>query len=220
MVETRKYDYKEKSIGIRHLQCVLIFFGQAVAHSLRVNLSVGIVAMTDKFGDSQYGIDSWDEQTRSIILSSFFFGYVTTQIPSGQLAHKYGAHKVFFFGLTICSMLAILTPICAKLGGWQLVCALRLVQGFCQGSLQPSSSNLLSKWAPVKERGLMGTISYSGAQMGTAVMLCVSGEISASFLGWPGIFYVSGSVGCLWGLLFYIFGASSPSESRFISEEE
>ncbi|XP_055836547.1 putative inorganic phosphate cotransporter [Episyrphus balteatus] len=224
MNEIRRFDDKKKSIGlgigIRHLQCFLIFFGQAVAHSLRVNLSVGIVAMTDKSGDSEYGIYSWDEQTRSVILSSFFFGYVITQVPSGQLAHKYGGHKVFFWGLFSCSLLAILTPICADFGGWQLVCALRYIQGICQGSLQPSSSNLLSKWSPVKELGLMGTISYSGSQLGTALMLCVSGEITASFMGWPGLFYVSGGMGCLWGLLFYVFGASSPSESQFISEEE
>ncbi|XP_055846474.1 putative inorganic phosphate cotransporter [Episyrphus balteatus] len=220
MVENRKFDYKEKAIGIRHLQCVLIFFGNAVSHALRVNLSVAIVAMTDKSGSPENGIYSWDERTRSIILSSFFFGYVFTQVPSGQLAHRYGGHKIFFWGLSICSVLAILTPFCAKLGGWHLVCALRFVQGLCQGSVLPSTHTLLSKWAPIKERGLMGTLSYSGSQLGTALMLCVSGEITASFMGWPGIFYVSGGIGCIWGFLFYFFAASSPAESRFISEEE
>jgi len=34
--------------GVRHLQCILVFFGLAVAYSLRVNLSVAIVAMTDR----------------------------------------------------------------------------------------------------------------------------------------------------------------------------
>lgn len=34
--------------GIRHFQAFLIFVGLSVAYSLRVNLSVAIVAMTDK----------------------------------------------------------------------------------------------------------------------------------------------------------------------------
>lgn len=34
--------------GVRHLQCILVFFGLAVAYALRVNLSVAIVAMTDR----------------------------------------------------------------------------------------------------------------------------------------------------------------------------
>ena len=34
--------------GIRHLQCFIVFWGLAVAYALRVNLSVAIVAMTDR----------------------------------------------------------------------------------------------------------------------------------------------------------------------------
>lgn len=34
--------------GVRHIQCILAFCGLAVAYALRVNLSVAIVAMTDK----------------------------------------------------------------------------------------------------------------------------------------------------------------------------
>lgn len=33
---------------MRHVQCLLVFCGLAVAYALRVNLSVAIVAMTDK----------------------------------------------------------------------------------------------------------------------------------------------------------------------------
>lgn len=40
--------YLGPRFGIRHLQCFLAFCGLAVAYSLRVNLSVAIVAMTDK----------------------------------------------------------------------------------------------------------------------------------------------------------------------------
>lgn len=35
-----------KGLGFRHLQVVLLFCGLAIAFGLRVNLSVGIVAMT------------------------------------------------------------------------------------------------------------------------------------------------------------------------------
>ncbi|XP_055836974.1 putative inorganic phosphate cotransporter [Episyrphus balteatus] len=220
MVDNRKLDYKERTFGIRHLQCILNFFGLGVAHALRVNMSLAIVAMTDKSAASQYGVFLWDEKIKSMVLSSFFCGYVFTQVPSGQMAQKYGGHKILFWGIFICSILNILTPICAKLGGWHLVCALRLVQGLCQGCVLPTTHTLLSKWAPIKERGLLGTLCYSGSQFGTALMLCVSGEISASFMGWPGIFYTSGGVGCVWALLFYFFAASSPSESHLISEEE
>lgn len=220
MEKNQTFEYKEKAFGIRHLQCILMFFGLGVAHAQRVNLSVAIVAMTDKNATSEYDVFSWDEKIKSVILSSFFWGYVVTQVPSGLLSQKYGAHKVMFSGIFLCSALALSTPICAKLGGWKLVCGLRLLQGLCQGCVLPSTHNLLSKWAPIKERGFLGTLSYSGTQFGTALMFCLSGEIIASFMGWPGVFYVSGGVGCVWAFIFLYFGSSSPAESRFISDEE
>lgn len=219
-INERKFDYKENAFGIRHLQCTLTFFGLAVAYALRVNMSVAIVAMTDKSATSEHGIYLWDEKIKSFVLSSFFWGYVITQIPSGQVAQKYGGHKTLFWGLFVCSVLVVLTPMAAKLGDWPVVCVFRFFQGFCQGSVFPSTHSMLSKWAPIKERGKLGTICYSGSQLGTALMLCVSGVITASFMGWPGIFYISGGIGCVWGLLFYFFASSSPAENRFISEEE
>ncbi|KAG8313436.1 hypothetical protein J6590_001904 [Homalodisca vitripennis] len=44
-------------LGVRHLQAMMTFSGLVLAYSLRVNLSVGIVAMTDKMttsGNKQY----------------------------------------------------------------------------------------------------------------------------------------------------------------------
>lgn len=51
-------------------------------------------------------------------------------------------------------------------------------------------------------------------------MLAVSGEIAASSFGWPGIFYISGAVGVLWSIAFYIFGSNAPSDNATITREE
>lgn len=123
-------------------------------------------------------------------------------------------------GVFVCSLLTILTPICARLGDWQMVCALRVIMGLSQGFLFPSTHTILSKWAPVEERGTLGTYSYSGTQFGTVVMLATSGVMASSVMGWPSIFYISGGVGIVWSVVFFIWGASSPSECSRISPEE
>lgn len=209
-------------LGIRHLQCALIFLGLAVTYGLRVNMSVAIVVMTDKENESNssFPVYDWKEKAKSVILSSFFWGYVCTQVPAGQLAQKFGAKLVVFWGLTICSLLAVLTPLCAQIGGSALVITLRVIQGLCQGTVFPSTHTLVAKWAPFSERGILGTISYSGSQFGTALMLIVSGELASSSMGWPCIFYFSGGAGLIWAVLWFFFASSSPSENRFISEEE
>uniref|UniRef100_A0A1B0D2B1 Major facilitator superfamily (MFS) profile domain-containing protein n=1 Tax=Phlebotomus papatasi TaxID=29031 RepID=A0A1B0D2B1_PHLPP len=104
----------------------------------------------------------WDEKTQSVILSSFFWGYIVTQVPAGKLAQTYGAKIMLIFAMAICSALNILTPFGASYGGWKVVCASRVLQGLCQGFIFPSTHTLLSKWAPVSERGKLSTYCYSG----------------------------------------------------------
>lgn len=40
--------YVAGAFGVRHLQAFLVFLGLTLAYALRVNMSVAIVAMTDK----------------------------------------------------------------------------------------------------------------------------------------------------------------------------
>lgn len=210
------------SFGVRHFQCFLVFCGLSVAYALRVNLSVAIVAMTDHNSTNPDFTDyyDWDTKTKSLLLSSFFWGYVVTQIPGGYLAQKYGAKFTLFTGISICSILALMTPLAAEIGSWQLVFALRVIQGLCQGVVFPSTHTFLSKWAPADERGRLVTYCYSGTQFGTVVMLAASGIIASSFLGWPSIFYVSGSAGILWAFVWVLYAASVPADHKSISEDE
>ncbi|KAH8401155.1 hypothetical protein KR009_003355 [Drosophila setifemur] len=212
---------KFTGLGVRHLQVFLLFFALTVAYALRVNLSVAVVAMTDASGaNPDFPEYNWSEKTKSLLLSSFFWGYVVTQVPAGQMARKFGGKMLILSGLTICSILNILTPICAKIGGWQLVCALRVVEGLCQGVVFPSTHTILSKWAMPSERASLGTCAYAGNQFGTILMLATSGVIAASPIGWPSIFYISGGIGCVWSVVYFFFGAGSPEESKSISSEE
>ena len=62
------------------------------------------------------------------ILSSFFYGYILTQIPGGYLAGRYGSRHVIGVGLLVTSILTILTPFAAELHVGALM-ALRAVEG-------------------------------------------------------------------------------------------
>ncbi|XP_068146982.1 putative inorganic phosphate cotransporter isoform X1 [Drosophila tropicalis] len=208
-------------LGVRHFQAFLLFCGLTVAYASRVNLSVAVVAMTDAASvNPNYPEYDWSEKTKSLLLSSFFWGYVITQVPAGQLARKFGGKVTLLTGLSICSVLNILTPLFADLGGWQLVCALRVVEGLCQGFVFPSVHTILSGWAVPRERATLGTYVYVGNQFGTIVMMATSGVLAASAGGWPSIFYVSGGIGCVWAVAYYFWGASSPAQCKQISQEE
>lgn len=101
---------------------------------MRVNLSVAIVAMLDKeTANPQYDDFQWNEQTQSLLLSSFFWGYIVTQIPAGQFAEKKGAKFILLISTFISGIMSIITPICTSIGGWEALCALRVISGLCQG---------------------------------------------------------------------------------------
>ncbi|XP_067634383.1 putative inorganic phosphate cotransporter [Eurosta solidaginis] len=207
--------------GVRHLQCLMIFFGLTVAYTQRVSFSVAIVAMTDRNATNlDFEEYQWSEKTKSHLLSAFFWGYFLTQIPGGQLARKYGGKITMLVSVGVSSILAILTPFCARMGDWKLLFSLRMTQGIIQGSIFPSSHTIISKWVPPEERGSIGTFCYTGVQFGSVLIMAVSGVIASSSIGWPGIFYFSGIVSLLWSFAWCFLGASSPSEFKWISAEE
>lgn len=85
----------------RYVVVFLAFLGFFNVYSLRVNLSVAIVAMTenrtviDDAGNISYEQDfPWDSKQRGLILSSFFYGYITTQFIGGFIGAKIGGNIV------------------------------------------------------------------------------------------------------------------------------
>lgn len=211
----------ETGLGIRHLHVALLFICNAVSYGLRVNLSVAIVAMIDKeSANPDYVEFQWNEQTQSLVLSSFFWGYTLTQIPAGQIAERYGPKYILLIATFISGTIVIITPICTTLGGWKVMCALRVILGLCQGVVLPSMHTLLSKWLPPSERGPLGACCYIGSEIGTVVMLAISGSLASSSMGWPSIFYLSGAVSLLWAIMWWWLGSNTPQVNRWISEKE
>lgn len=92
--------------------------------------------------------------------------------------------------------------------------------GLFQGVMYPSFYAHLARWSPSKERNILGGFITSGMELGTVLGFVASGFISASSLGWPATFYIPGSLGIMWSLLWLFFGANSPSECKMISLAE
>lgn len=85
----------------RYLLVLMTFFGYFNVYTLRINLSVGIVAMTEnrtiEHPDGSITYEQafdWDSKQQGLVLSSFFYGYICTQMIGGFLANKYGGSVV------------------------------------------------------------------------------------------------------------------------------
>uniref|UniRef100_A0A034W752 Putative inorganic phosphate cotransporter n=1 Tax=Bactrocera dorsalis TaxID=27457 RepID=A0A034W752_BACDO len=209
------------TFGIRHLQCFMMCIGFSAAFAMRVNLSVAVVAMMDNKGaNPDFPEYHWSEKTKSRILSSFFMGYMITQVPGGMLSRRLGGKIMLLLSFFISSVLALLTPWGISLGGWKLLCAIRFLQGLGQGTTMPAIHTLVAKWSPVEERSSLSGYCYLGAQLGTVAILASSGVLASSSLGWPSLFYIPGAVGLVWSASWIIWGANSPDECRLVGAAE
>ncbi|XP_034241424.1 putative inorganic phosphate cotransporter isoform X1 [Thrips palmi] len=234
-------------LGSRHCMTLLLFLGMANAYVMRTNMSVAIVAMVnhtalpqvheamdvedcggavgsikprrnDTDGDGEF---VWNTYTQSYILSSFFYGYVLTQIPFGVLAKRYGAKYFLGVGMLINSVFGLLVPVAAYAGVGPLI-VVRFIQGLGEGPIVPCTHALLAKWVPPNERSRMGAFVYAGAQFGTVVSMPLSGLLAAYGFagGWPSIFYVFGVVGSVWSLVFLFYGHEDPESHPTIDPAE
>ncbi|XP_049836738.1 putative inorganic phosphate cotransporter [Schistocerca gregaria] len=206
---------------VRHVQVALMCGAVTIAYALRVNMSVAVVVMASHNASNTDIRDfGWTTSETSTILSSFFWGYVVTQVPGGQLAERFGGKRFIAGSICLTGFFTALTPLAADIGGWQLVCASRLVQGLCQGCIYPSVHALLARWVPPDENGRSATIVYAGSQLGTVIAMPASGLLANSNMGWPSIFYVFGGVAVAWSLLYFILGADTPAKHKYISRVE
>ena len=71
----------------------------------KVNISVAIIYMSRDFG--------WSPTVSGIVQSSFFAGYMCTQIPGGYVVSKLGGRKVLPTGVSMWSAATAATPLLA-----------------------------------------------------------------------------------------------------------
>ncbi|XP_064550843.1 vesicular glutamate transporter 1 [Drosophila montana] len=212
---------KVPRLGLRHLQALLLFLGLVVNTTLQFNVGVAVVAMTNATSvNAELPHYNWTEPQKSYVLSSFYWGSALTQFAGGWLCKRFGAKTVLFWGSFGSALLSAWTPQGIYMAGWRAYCAIRLMQGLCQGLTLPCIHQHLANWAPAVERTRLGAFAYTGFDCGNVLAMYAAGMLASSSLGWPGISYVSAALGLMWCLLWLLLGANRASEARCIGRAE
>lgn len=199
-----------KQFPKRWVIVLLCFAAFLLCNMDRVNMSIAILPMSQEF--------NWNSATVGLIQSSFFWGYLLTQIVGGIWADKIGGKQVLGFGVIWWSVATILTPIAARLG-LPFLLVTRAFMGIGEGVAMPAMNNLLSKWIPVSERSRSLALVYSGMYLGSVVGLAFSPFLIHK-LGWPSVFYSFGSLGSIWFALWLSKAHSTPKDDPDLSAEE
>ncbi|KAL7264327.1 hypothetical protein ACSBR1_002304 [Camellia fascicularis] len=175
-----------------------------------VNMSIAILPMSQEY--------NWNPATVGLIQSSFFWGYLLTQVAGGIWADKVGGKLVLGFGVVWWSIATALTPIAARVG-LPFLLVVRAFMGIGEGVAMPAMNNLLSKWVPVAERSRSLALVYSGMYLGSVTGLAFSPLLIHNY-GWPSVFYSFGSLGTFWVAVWLTKAYSSPLDDPQLRPEE
>jgi ACS family sodium-dependent inorganic phosphate cotransporter len=179
---------------------LLCFFSTFICYIDRINISVAIIPMAEQFG--------WSDTQRGVVLSSFFVGYLITQVAGGSLAARLGGKAVLGFGVLWWSLFTLLTPLSA-MTSFPVLIAARILMGLGEGVAFPATYNLLGRWVPPKERSRAAAFNLSAIALGTLFAVSTTPFIVLA-LGWQAVFYLFGSAGFVWFLFWWPLAGDRP----------
>jgi ACS family glucarate transporter-like MFS transporter len=96
---------------------------------------------------------------------------------------------------------------------------IRFLFGAGEAGAFPALSKVVYNWYPVKERGIIQGINFSGSRIGAAfAMPLVAWMITE--IGWRHSFLVFGIIGIAFGIFWYFVFSDRPEESAFAGDAE
>ncbi|KZS40942.1 MFS transporter [Aquimarina aggregata] len=149
-------------------------------------------------------------------LSIFALGYALFQTPSGYLADKYGARKVL---TVVVSIWSIFTAITGVVYNFFALLIVRFLFGVGEAGAFPGMARAIFKWIPVKERGLVHGINFSGGRIGAAIALPIVAWL-INLVGWRMSFVILGGIGVLWALIWFWWYRDNPKNHKSMTIEE
>ncbi|KAH7641862.1 vesicular glutamate transporter 2.2-like [Dermatophagoides farinae] len=200
----------------RYTIAILSSIGFMISFGIRCNMGVAIVDMTsNKTGVPEF---DWTPETIGVVDSSFFWGYLVTQIPGGFLAARYPANRVFGTAIAVSAFLNMLLPCAAKMHPGYVM-FVRILQGLVEGVTYPACHGIWRHWAPPMERSRLATLAFCGSYAGAVVGLPMSGLLT-EILGWETCFYFYGMLGLGWYAVWLWLSFERPSKHPTITREE
>lgn len=194
----------------RYTVLVLAALAVFVCYMDRVVMSVTIIPMAAEFG--------WSPEEQGRVLSSFFVGYLLTQVAGGWLAERYGGKLVLGAGVAFWSFFTLITPFAAA-GGLLALLVARVLMGVGEGITFPSIYALFGRWIPSGERSRAIGILFSMIPLGSVFALLATPWLVQHF-GWPSAFYVFGAIGFVWWAAWQRFATRTPEMHPGVSPDE
>ena len=137
------------------------------------------------------------------------------------MADHFGGKWLYGGCVLLSSVISLLTPTAARIDIGLLI-TLRVLSGLGEGVLTPALFALIARWSANRYRSVVVGVIFDGFGVGTLVGMFLAGVLcDYGFAGgWPSVFYVFGTVGCIWSVAWFLLCYSSPYIHPLISSVE
>ena len=174
----------------------------------RVVISVATPKIREEFG--------FDLVTMGWILASFRWAYSIFQIPGGWLGDTIGPRRALTLIVTWWSLFTSLT---ATAFSATSMIVIRFLFGMGEAGAFPTATRSLSRWMLPNERGYAQGVTHAGSRLGAAMTPPIVVALMAAY-GWRTPFFVFGSLGVMWALVWYFYYRDTPDEHPGVNEAE
>ena len=171
----------------------LIFITVVINYMDRSNISVAAAAISEDL--------SLTTVQMGIIFSAFAWTYSAFQIPGGIIVDYVKPRILYPLLLVLWSLATLVQGLVNSLGA---LIGCRAAIGLFEAPSYPCNNKIVTSWFPEEERASAIAVYTSGQFIGlaflTPVLILIQNE-----LGWKGLFIISGLIGLLWAIIWYIF---------------
>ncbi|KMT66828.1 MFS transporter [Catenovulum maritimum] len=185
----------------------LIFISVVINYMDRTNISVAASALTEELSLSSVQM--------GLIFSAFGWTYSLLQIPGGLTVDLVKIRILYPFILTAWS---IATLVQGLVSSFAALIGCRMIIGVFEAPSYPCNNKIVTTWFPENERASAIAVYTSGQFIGLAFLMPVLALIQSQF-GWRGLFIISGIIGIVWAVVWYIF-YRDPKDHPSINQSE
>ncbi|WP_341839685.1 MFS transporter [Chitinophaga caseinilytica] len=177
---------------VRYRVLLLVFVNVVINYMDRSNLAVAASEIDKefKFTPVQLGL----------IFSAFSWTYLAFQVPGGILVNRFAPRALYAFSLIAWSLATVMQGFAR---GFVTLFGLRMATGVFEAPAFPINNRVVSNWFPDQERASAIAVYTSGQFLGLAFLMPVLSTIQLEF-GWRGLFVVTGLIGIVWGLVWWV----------------
>ncbi|WP_019990626.1 MFS transporter [Rudanella lutea] len=193
--------------GYRWTIVALLFFATTINYLDRQVIGLLKPALESEF--------SWTETDYSRIVMAFSASYALGLLLFGRVIDKIGSKMGYIISIIVWSIAAMLHAVATSTFGFGVW---RAVLGLGESGNFPAAIKSVAEWFPKRERALATGIFNSGANIGAVVAPVMVPWILGAY-GWQEAFIITGAIGFIWLIFWWIYYESPAKQPRLGQEE-